>query len=259
MVLAALAAAAVLAGCSSSPAPAPSSPTLDRVAATKELRVCSTGDYRPLTYRAADGRWSGIDVDMANDLAARLGARTTMVPVTWSSMLGDVVAGRCDIAVGGVSVTADRAAQATFTVPYLDDGKTPIVRCADLARFATVEQIDRPGVRVVVNPGGTNERFARGRLKAATIVPYPDNNTIHDTVADGRTDLMITDAIEARWQAAQRPGVLCAEHPDTPFDSSQKAYLIPRGDPAFVDRVNGWLSTARTDGTWDRFAKPWIG
>lgn len=248
----------VLMGVLTACASAPDTPT-DRVAATRELRVCSTGDYRPLTYRDAAGTWSGIDVDMARDLAAHLGARVTMVPTTWSTLLDDVTAHRCDLAVGGVSVTADRAARASFTVPYLRDGKTPIVRCADLGRYATLPQIDRPGVRVVVNPGGTNERFVRSRLQAATVVPYPDNNTIHDTVADGRTDLMITDAIEARWQAAARPGVLCAEHPEAPFDTSQKAYLVAPGDPAFVDTVNRWLTTALADGTWARLAQPWLG
>lgn len=236
----------------------PGSPALERVERTGELRVCSTGDYRPLTHLAG-GRWSGIDVDMAHDLAAELGARVTMVDTTWSTLLDDVVAGRCEIAVGGVSVTADRAERATFSVRYLRDGKTPIVRCPDVARYATLEQIDRPGVRAVVNPGGTNERFAREHLRRATIIPHPDNNTIFDAVADGRADLMVTDAIEARWQAAQRPGVLCAVHPEAPFTESEKAYLMPPGDPAFTERVNNWLRAARNDGTWDRFAAPWLG
>src|SRR5690606_40866418 len=58
-----------------------------------------------------------------------------------------------------------------------------------------------PDVRVVVNPGGTNEKFARERLKRATIVQHPDNNTIFDEIIAGRADLMITDAAETRWQA----------------------------------------------------------
>ena len=198
----------------------PESPALARIAGSAELRVCSTGDYRPLTHRAPDGTWSGIDVDMAGDLAAELGARPVMVETTWARLLDDVVAGRCEIAGGGVSVTPDRAQRAAFTVPYLRDGKTPITRCPDADRFRTLADIDRPGVRAVVNPGGTNERFARERLRAATIVPHPDNTTIFDLVADGRADLMITDAIETRWQAAQRPGVLCAVHPEDPFTDS---------------------------------------
>lgn len=254
--------ALLLAGCGS-PAPgeatAPAPGVLERVAQTRELRVCSTGDYRPLTYRdPASGRWSGIDVDMAGALAGSLGARSTIVPTTWSALLDDVTAGRCDIAVGGVSVTAPRAQRAAFTIPYLSDGKTPITRCADAARFQTVEQINRPGVRAVVNPGGTNEQFAGENLPAATIVPHPDNNTIFDTVVDGRADLMVTDAIETRWQAAQSPA-LCAVHPDAPFTSSDKAYLVRQGDQPFLDRVNGWLRGALSDGTYQRFAKPWIG
>ncbi|MBN9733671.1 ABC transporter substrate-binding protein [Pseudonocardia sp. P1] len=235
------------------------SPALARIAESGELRVCSTGDYRPLTHLAADGTWSGIDVDMARDLAAELGARTTMVETTWSGLLDDVVAGKCDIAVGGVSITPDRAERAAFTIPYLRDGKTPIVRCPDAERFRTVADIDRPGVRAVVNPGGTNERFARENLRNATIVPHPDNNTIFDVVADGGADLMVTDAIETRWQAAQRPGELCAVHPEDPFTDSEKAYLTQAGDPAFTQRVDVWLKTARTDGTWERFARPWLG
>lgn len=238
---------------------APGSPTLERVASSQVLRVCSTGDYRPLTALAADGTWSGIDVDMARDLAAELGARAEPVRTTWATLLDDVVAGRCDIAVGGISVTPDRAARAVFTEPYLRDGKTPVVRCPDVARYGTVADIDRPGVRVVVNPGGTNERFARETFTRATIVDHPDNSTIFDEIVAGRADLMVTDAIETRWQAAQHPGVLCAVHPDAPFTDSEKAYLMPPGDPVFAARVDDWLRTARTDGTWDRLARPWLG
>ncbi|MBW0106233.1 transporter substrate-binding domain-containing protein [Pseudonocardia sp. KRD-291] len=220
-------------------APAAPPAALDRVAQTSELRVCSTGDYRPLTYRdPADGRWSGIDVDMAGDLAATLGARPTIVPTTWANLLGDLVSDRCDIAMGGVSVTAARAQKAAFTVPYLADGKTPITRCENVAKYRSVEQINRPEVRAVVNPGGTNEQFARETLTRATIVPYPDNNTIFDAVADGRADLMVTDAIETRWQATRGKG-LCAVHPEAPFTRSEKAYLVRQGDPVHEVRQPG--------------------
>ncbi|MET0190539.1 MAG: transporter substrate-binding domain-containing protein [Pseudonocardia sediminis] len=248
-----------VAGCgSSAPEPAASA-ALDRVGQTKELRVCSTGDYRPLTYRdPANGQWSGIDVDMAGALAASLGATATIVPTTWSNLLGDLTADRCDIAMGGVSVTEARAQKAAFTTAYLSDGKTPITRCENVAKYQTVEQINRPEVRAVVNPGGTNEQFARETLTRATIVPYPDNNTIFDAVADGRADLMVTDAIETRWQATRGKG-LCAVHPEKPFTSSEKAYLVKQGDPAFLDQVNTWLRGAMADGTYQRFARPWIG
>ncbi|GAA3992917.1 transporter substrate-binding domain-containing protein [Allokutzneria multivorans] len=231
---------------------------LDLVTKRGELRVCSTGDYRPFTYRdPATGAWSGIDLDMAGDLAKRLGVKMTIVPTTWKTLVDDFRR-RCDIAVGGVSITLERARQAFYTNAYVRDGKTPITRCENASRFQTLEQIDQPGVRAIVNPGGTNEQFARANLKRATIVAHPDNNTIFDEIVAGRVDLMITDAVETRWQAKLRPE-LCAVHPEKPFTFSEKAYLVPLGDVVFKHWVDQWLTLALNDGTYERISKPWLG
>ena len=222
--------------------------------------MCSTGDYRPFTYLdPATGRWSGIDVDLAGNLAQRLGVRLDLVHTTWGTVLADLTGGRCDAAMGGISVTADRAAKANYSDPYLVDGKAPITRCADASRFQTLAEIDQPGVRVIVNPGGTNASYDRATLKRATIVEHPDNNTIFDQLLAGHADLMLTDASETRYQATQHPGQLCAVNPDRPFTSSPKAYLLPHGDTAFQQYVNQWLQTALTDGTYERLSKPWTG
>lgn len=231
---------------------------LDVVQHRGVLKVCSTGDYRPFThFDPATGQWSGIDIDMAKDLAARLGVRMIVVPTTWRTLMDDFVRG-CDIAMGGVSVTLDRAKRAFFSTAYLRDGKTPITRCENVDRFQTLQQIDQPGVRAIVNPGGTNEQFANTNLHHATIIRHPDNHTIFQEIIAGRADLMITDAVETRWQAKQHPQ-LCAVHPDQPFTFSEKAYLLPRGDVVFQQWVNQWLHLAKNDGTYDRITKPWLG
>ncbi|WP_394820711.1 transporter substrate-binding domain-containing protein [Pendulispora albinea] len=248
-----------LIGCAHASGPAePAADRLQAIAARGELRVCSTGDYRPFTYyEPAASRWSGIDVDMADDLARRLGVRRTMVRTTWKSLMSDFTT-KCDIAVGGISITPERAKVAFYSDAYLNDGKVPITRCGDAARFGALEQINQPDVRVIVNPGGTNEQFVRAHLPKANIIVYPDNNTIHGEIVAGRADVMITDGAEARWQAKQNPA-LCAVRPQQPLTFSQKAYLLPLGDTVFQSYVNQWLGGARRDGTYDRIAKPWLG
>jgi cyclohexadienyl dehydratase len=183
--------------------------------------------------------------------------RLTLVPTTWGTLVDDL-GKTCDIAMGGISVTTERAKRAFFSESYLVDGKTPITRCENVGRFQTVEQIDQPGVRAVVNPGGTNEEFADTHLRQATIVRHPDNNTIFEEILAGRADLMITDATETRWQSQQHPE-LCPVHPEAPFTFSEKAYLLPRGDVVLKEWVDGWLHIARNDGTYDRFAAPRLG
>ncbi|WP_438485155.1 transporter substrate-binding domain-containing protein [Streptomyces sp. S186] len=231
---------------------------LDAVPHRGVLRVCTTGDYRPFSYRdPATGSYRGVDIDMARDLAKSLDATPRYVPTTWSGLVGDLTAGRCDIGMGGVSITLARARSVYFSEPTRTDGKTPLVRCADQDKYQSLEQIDRPGTRVVVNPGGTNEQFARAHIKRATLIVHPDNTTIFDEIVAGRADVMMTDASETRYQAKIHPE-LCAVHPDRPFTFSEKAYALPRGDDQFKAYVDQWVHLATHDGTYRKYEDAWM-
>ncbi|MGW7025257.1 transporter substrate-binding domain-containing protein [Streptomyces decoyicus] len=231
---------------------------LDTVPRRRVLRVCTTGDYRPFSHRAPKtGTYSGVDIKMAENLAKSLDATPRYVATTWAGLVGDLSAGRCDIAMGGVSVTLPRARSVYFSEPTRTDGKTPIVRCADKDTYQTLRQIDRPGTKVIVNPGGTNEEFARAHLKQATVTVHPDNTTIFDEIIAGRADVMMTDASETRYQAKIHPE-LCALHPDKPFSFSEKAYALPRGDNEFKAYVDQWVHLATHDGTYRTYEDAWM-
>src|SRR5881227_3150031 len=144
------------------------SPTLARIRAAGMLRVGTTGDYTPFSLKQPDGTYQGADIEMAHDLAERLGVRVTFVPTVWVELLNDFLADRFDIAMGGVTVTAPRAEKAFFSVPTFVDGKRPLTRREYRDRFTTIEAIDRPGVRVIANPGSANEAFACAHFKRAT-------------------------------------------------------------------------------------------
>ncbi|AZS74924.1 ABC transporter substrate-binding protein [Streptomyces lydicus] len=231
---------------------------LDAVPRRKVLRVCTTGDYRPFSHLdPATGTYSGVDIKMAGDLAKSLGARPRYVATTWAGLVGDLSAGRCDIAMGGVSVTLPRARSVYFSEPTRTDGKTPIVRCTDKGKYRTLQQIDRPGTCVIVNPGGTNEEFARAHLHRAALTVHPDNTTIFDEIIAGRADVMMTDASETRYQAKIHPE-LCSLHPDKPFSFSEKAYALPRGDDEFKAYVDQWAHLATHDGTYRKYEDVWM-
>jgi cyclohexadienyl dehydratase len=220
------------------------------------LRVGTTGDYPPFTKRVATG-YAGFDIDLAESLGESLGVRVEFAPTTWRGLAEDFKAGKFDVAMGGISVTLDRAKLGFFTAPYLREGKTPIARCADKTKFETLPEIDRPDVTVLVNPGGGNEKFDRARLRAARIAVHPDNTTIFDALAKGEGDLMITDASETRYQQKLHPGVLCAIHPDAPFDFGEKAYWAPY-DPPFDGVLDQWLHMIRENGTYAAIYAKWF-
>jgi cyclohexadienyl dehydratase len=239
--------------------PASADPSrLEQILQRGVLRVGTTGDYRPFTaLDKASGAYSGFDIDLARSLAEALGVRVEFEPTTWSTLARDFDAGAFDIAMGGVSVTLDRARKGFFSAPYMREGKTPIARCADKDRFATLDDIDRPEVKVISNPGGTNERFDRAHLRAAQIVVYADNLTIFDRLIAGDADVMITDASETRFQQKSHPGALCAIHPDKPFDFAEKAYWMPP-DPALKNFVDQWLHLSMENGAYAAIYSKWF-
>src|SRR5215475_8595193 len=164
---------------------------LDEIISRGTLRVGMTGDYLPFTYLDKETqKFRGFDVDMAEALGKALGVKVEFVQTAWLQLMKDFEAQKFDVAMGGVSVTLDRQKKGLFSTPIMREGKTPIARCADKDKFATLSDIDKPGTRVIVNPGGSNERFARANIKNAEIRVYGDNVTIFEEIARGNADLM---------------------------------------------------------------------
>jgi cyclohexadienyl dehydratase len=230
---------------------------LDAVQQAGVLRICTPGDYKPFSFKKTDGSFEGIDVDQMTSLTHSLGVKPEWIQTSWKELLPDMVAGKCDIAVGGISVSTDRQKKAFFSTPYMVNGKTPIARCADVAKYQSVAAIDQPGTRVIFNPGGSNERFARANFKHAQLKLNPDNLTIFDEILANKADIFVTESAEAIVQQKQKPG-LCAINPDKPLQYGEMAYLLPRGDDVFKAYVDQWLHLDEASGVYQRVQDRWL-
>ena len=223
--------------------------TLDTIRTRGTLLVGTPGDYRPFAIHNPDGSYEGADIDMAKGFAGKLGVRLEIVPTEWAKLQGDFDAGKFDIAIGGITITPDRAAKGDFSVALLEDGKRPVVRCADKDKYPSVAAIDLPATHVVVNPGAANEAFARANFHQASIAVNADNVTVPDQLVSGKADVFVTDGIEVDLIAKRHPGVLCAAAVPGPFTHLTKAWYFPK-DAGLKQAIDGYLGSAKTDGTW---------
>ena len=226
------------------------------------LRVGTTGDYAPFSYRTAEGTLAGIDIDLAQAFAESLGLELEWVETSWPTLTADLQRGVFDLALSGISRTLTRATVpgSSFSEPYHRGGKAPIIRCEDRTRFTTWEAIDQPGVRAVVNPGGTNEAFARSRYQHASLRIHEDNRTIFREIAEGRADVMVTDLIEVQLWAG-RDSRLCPALGTERLTYAEKgAWLAaPPGSP-LTTLFNLWLAQQQGSGALgDRFRAHGVG
>ncbi len=211
------------------------------------LRVGTTVDYPPFSFiDKASGEYSGIDIDLARNLAATLGVKLHFVKTSWPGLMADLAANKYDIGMSGISRTLLRQRTAFFSDAYSTGGKTPIARCDAVTELNSLNKIDQSAVRVIANPGGTNEKFVRKHINNAQIIVYPDNTRIFAQLVDKHADVMITDAIEVKLQQRLHPE-LCATMPGELFTHAEKGYLIPQ-DVALKEYIDAWLGKIKQSG-----------
>ena len=231
----------------------PPRPAIARIESRGVLLVGSTGDYRPLTWRDPEtGEWEGFGIDLARRLAAELGVRAEFVQTSWPTLAADVQADPpvFDLAIGGITVTDARRETMDMSDGYLANGKTILCRAEDAGRFRSLADIDRPDVRVMVNPGGLNEAFARANLPHAGLAVHPRNEEIPSLVAEGAADVMIAEIVEAPWYVRNDPR-LAAPLLDRPFTRGEIGVLLRKGQDDLLAFVDAALAGMAADGTLD--------
>jgi len=242
----------------SASARAQSASRLDQILQKGVLRVGTTGDYKPFTFlNPTNHEYEGHDIDAARLLADSLGVKLQLVPTTWPTLLKGLQEDQYDVAMGGITRTLNRQKVAGLSHPYLNVGKSSLIRAADRDRFKTLADIDRPGVRIGVNPGGTNQSFLATHIKQATVVVIEKNLSIPEKLVAGEVDVMVTDNVEAMLKAKENPRLFAVD-PDNTYTRDDLGYLLPRDDHAWIDYVNLWVDLARLKGDFARLQQKWI-
>lgn len=229
---------------------------LDDIIKAGKIRACTPGDYKPFSLAKADGSFEGIDIDLIKAAAKNLGVEVELIRTSWPKLIDDFIE-KCDVAIGGISVSTDRAKRVAFMNAYMINGKAPIARCADVKKYQTVADINKPSVTVITNPGGSNEKFVKANLPNAKVVVYSDNVTIFDQILQGKADVMISESVETIVQQKSKPG-LCAINPEKPLQYGEMTYLLPRGDVTLKAWFDTWMHLAKESGEYQRIVGTWL-
>ena len=233
---------------------------LEDIAARGTIRIGTTGDYIPMSYRNPQtGAYEGIDAELSQLIADSLGVKIEYVPTSWPTLTADTLAGKFDIALCGISRNYARAKTMAMSDAYGEGvfGKTILCRKSDAKKYQSLADIDKPEVRVMINPGGTNEKFAHANLKKAKLIVHQENADIPRQVAEGNADIMITETVEAA-RYIELNDKLAAPLMKAPFTRHSCGILMQKGDQEFLNYINFVLAELKMDGTLAKLEKKYL-
>ncbi|AYB00312.1 amino acid ABC transporter substrate-binding protein [Lachnoanaerobaculum umeaense] len=214
-------------------------------------------DFPPMGFVGYDGEFTGFDLDLAAEVARRLGKEIKYQPIAWDAKDMELSSGTIDCIWNGFS-TQNREDKYTWTKPYMKNDQVFVVRSdSDINSFddlagKTVEvQIDSSAEAVLKENTKLSDTF--GKLQTVA-----DFNTGFMDLEMGGVDALAMNSVVANYQITKRDAedfkVL-----DTPLSSEEYAVGFKLGNEALRDEVQKALDEMKDDGTLKTISEKWFG
>jgi ABC-type amino acid transport substrate-binding protein len=216
------------------------------------LRVGVAANAPPLIAKEG-GKYTGVEAEFARALGARLGVPIRFVNMPFDKLLSALDAGKIDIVMSGMTVTALREPLAQFCEAYATTGQTLMVQAKDLWTYSYPAVVFVIETRIGVEKGTLSETLARQKCPRATVTAFSSVKAASDALKAGRVDVVMADApilwrVAAKVQAAGGDLVVVRRF----LTQENLAWAVRRGDTEMLDAANAALRAWSADGTLAR-------
>lgn len=213
--------------------------------------------FPPLGFRDEDNNIVGYDIDLAKEVAARLGVEFKAQPIDWSAKEMELTTGKIDCIWNGFTITDERKESLSMTKPYLNNEQILIVRAN--SNISSLK--DFAGKVVGIQEGSSaqeavegNEEFSKSLKKE---IYYKDNITALNDLELGGIDGVVMDSVVASYDISmsKKPLEFVTEV------LSNEAYGIGfrKSDVKLCNEVQKVLEEMSIDGTVEAISKKWFG
>lgn len=253
--------ASTLAGCvveqgAAGRAPSPTADYRNVMAGTLLAGSVTTPNHPPFESVQA-GAASGFDIQLIGEVARRLGLRIEIQGETPASLLSEVAAGRTDVAISAISITAARRAQVDFSDPYFTSDLGLSVGVDRAREFSGLASL--AGQVIGVAAGSYGEACARGpvlaQAKGASVRTYTDVSAAFTDLAVGRIGAVLTDLPSSDRFDQAVPGVQMVRILRT---QDQYAIAVAKNNPGLLQALNRVLADIHQDGTYALIFQNWF-
>ncbi|MDP2521580.1 transporter substrate-binding domain-containing protein [Neptunomonas phycophila] len=229
---------------------------IDNILSSNELKVCFEAGYIPFEMKTKDGRFIGFDIDIAKHMARSMDVKFVPVNTAWDGIIPALQTGKCDIIIGGMTVTAQRNLKVMFTDPYIEIGQTVIINPALKGEITSYRDLNDAKYRISSQIGTTGAEAAKKHLPKATLDLFETSADAVLQVANGKADAFVYDLPYNALYASQNKDRVA--HLAESFTYEPIGMAIRQDDPNFLNFLNNYLVQIKKDGTYTRMYKKWF-
>ncbi len=227
---------------------------MDNIQKTKLIKIAIPTDFPPYGFVGIDLKPQGLDVEMANYIAAKMGVKIELVPVTSANRIPYLQTKKADLVISTLGKNAEREKVIDFTAAY-----SPFFQAIYGAKTLSVKSMsDLAGKSIAVTRGAIEDQeLTKVAPPNADLKRFEDNNATVSAFVSGQSQLLATGASVA--------GVMMQKNPQLNAEfklllkDSPNFIGVAKGEDALRNRVNSIIAEAKKSGDIDKMAQKWLG
>ncbi|MEI5906401.1 amino acid ABC transporter substrate-binding protein [Bacillus spongiae] len=224
----------------------------DRVIEDGELLIGTEGTYPPYSFHDDSGDLTGFDVEIAREVAKRLGVEAVFKETQWDAMFEGLNSKRFDMIANQVGIKEDRIEKYDFSIPYISSSAVLVTaEDSDVTSFEDIEGLTSAqsltsNYREIAEDYGAKVQGVDGLAQAIELL------------AAGRVDVTINDKLSILDYKQKQPNAKI-KIAATSEDASESGLMFNQGNDKLVDEVNKALEEMMEDGTYLEISEKWFG
>ena len=213
-----------------------------------KLHMATNAAFPPYEMTDDSGGFEGVDVEIAEKIAAKLGLELVVDDMDFSSVLTSVQGGKADIAMAGLTVTPDRQKNVDFTDSYATGVQVVIV--PEDSDIKTIDDLAKD--KMIGTQEGTtgfiycSDTPENGGFGEDHVIAYTNGATAIQALLAGKVNAVVIDSQPAKEFVAANDGLKILE---TEFVSEDYAIGVSKDNPELLEAVNNALKELIEDGT----------
>lgn len=231
--------------------------TTSSTAGSSVLRVGIDDTYPPMEYKDEAGNNAGFDIEMAREIAKRMGKEVEFVPTAWSAIFTGLSSNKYDCIISSLSITDERKKTIAYTRPYIANSQVIVVKSDNTTIGSEKDLKDKI---VAVQLGTTSEEACNEFTKSTPFKDFKKYEAMTEALSElkiGRVDAVVCDLVVGKYFVARDTKSYKSVSTTLPNEPIGAGFT--KANQAEADSVDKIIGEMMADGTLKKISEKWFG